>query len=470
MRNISSSTILDDSTIVAIATPAGIGAISIIRLSGADSYNITLSLTHKSSLTPRYAHLCAIYDKDGITIDEAIVIFFPKPHSYTTQDVCEIQCHGGVVSARAIVELCYSYGARESNAGEFTKRAFLGGRIDLSQAQAIANLINSHSIQANKMLMRQLKGELGVFVKDLRENLLEILAFSEVHIDYSEEVQEDYKESMIAKLNAIISKLDSIYELSLSRQSVIEGYTLSIVGKPNVGKSSLLNALLGAQRAIVSEIAGTTRDTIEENITIDGNIVRLVDTAGMRESGDEIEQIGIHRSKEAISRSDIVLALFDGSRALDEQDLMILDILRHTCKDKYLFVLINKNDLPQICDVNPLDEILNLCHKSKQTTPLLISLKHTREDITKILDLLRGIISAQSMPSNSVLLTSAHQLQCVKIALEALRDSQALLQDGALELFSYKIIEALDAIVRITKPYENDELLDKLFSNFCLGK
>ena len=180
---------LDDSTIVAIATPVGVGAISIVRLSGKSAYSIALRLTHREELKPRYAHLCHIYDIQETILDEAIVLYFPAPHSYTTQDVCEVQCHGGFVSARAIVELCIALGARIAHAGEFTKRAFLGGRLDLSQAQAIAGLITSQSIESNKILMRQLKGDVGVFVNRIRESLLEILAFAEVNIDYSEEIE-----------------------------------------------------------------------------------------------------------------------------------------------------------------------------------------------------------------------------------------------------------------------------------------
>ncbi|WP_300958194.1 hypothetical protein [uncultured Helicobacter sp.] len=225
MKNTSLSTILDDSTIVAIATPVGNGAISIVRLSGKEAYKIALSLTHRDLLKPRYAHLCCIYDRQDMAIDEALVLYFPAPHSYTTQDVCEVQCHGGITSARAIMQLCLEMGARIALAGEFTKRAFLGGRLDLAQAQAVASLIQSNSLEANKILMRQLRGDVGVFVELVRESLLEILAISEANIDYSEEMDTDYKDDMLTRLERTESKLREVYEASIRQAPIIEGYT-----------------------------------------------------------------------------------------------------------------------------------------------------------------------------------------------------------------------------------------------------
>lgn len=467
MKNISSSTISDDSTIVAIATPIGIGAISIVRLSGQNAYNITLSLTHKTKLTPRYAHLCDIYDHTDSILDEAIVLFFPKPHSYTMQDVCEIQCHGGIVSAKAIVQECLRQGARLATAGEFTKRAFLNGRLDLSQTQAVANIIQSQSLQANKFLARQLKGELGQFIEKIRQKLLEILAFSEVNIDYSEELEEDYMHIMEHKLCDIQTELESIYTLSRTRQGLIEGYRLSIVGKPNVGKSSFLNKVLMYDRAIVSPIAGTTRDTIEESIDIAGNIVRIIDTAGIHHSQDEIEQIGVTRSKEAIERSDIVLAIFDASQTLDEQDKAMIEILDSQCQDKWLLVLVNKSDLPIKYDENMLTKLLSSHQKAISKTPLLISAQNG--EIKEVLKMLEYVIT-QNDAGDSLLLTSTYQIQCVQTAITHLQDAKIMLKRQELELFSYHIRDSIESICQITHPYETSELLDQLFSEFCLGK
>lgn len=467
MKNTLSSMILDDSTIVAIATPIGVGAISIVRLSGEKAYHIALALTHKESLKPRYAHLCHIYDAQQMPIDEALVLYFPKPYSYTTQDVCEVQCHGGIVSARAIVQLCLKLGARMAQAGEFAKRAFLGGRLDLAQVQAVAGLIQSQSLEANKILMRQLKGDLGTFVNRTRENLLEILAFSEVHIDYSEEVEESYIRDIQQKLAYVENELSHIYHVSLTRQSIIEGYTLSIIGKPNVGKSSLLNALLRYERAIVSEIEGTTRDTIEEMLTIKGSLLRIVDTAGIRESDDKIEQIGILKTKEALMRSNIIVAIFDGSRPFDAEDKAIMEILKTQCQDKYILVIINKSDLPLQCEEELLHNLLRLHNKALLCIPLHLSTKY--EGVQKVLECLEEVVSTHN-GDESMILTSSYQLDCIKKALECIVKAHNVLDIGQLELFSYQIQDCIESICKITHPYENAELLDRLFATFCLGK
>ncbi len=465
MKNTSSSTILDDSTIVAIATPVGVGAISIVRLSGEFAYNIALKLTHRDSLKPRYAHLCQIYD-ENTAIDEAIVLFFPKPHSYTTQDVCEVQCHGGISSAKSIVELCLRLGARLANAGEFTKRAFLGGRLDLAQTHAIAGIIQSQSLEANKILMRQLKGELSEFVKTNREKLLTLLAFSEVNIDYSEEVEQDYITQMQDSLQELESCFKHIYEVSIMRLGVIEGYTLSIVGKPNVGKSSLLNALLMYERAIVSDVEGTTRDTIEESLQIEGVIVRIVDTAGIRQSPDAIEQIGIAKTKEALDRSDVIIALFDSSRAFDEKDREILDLLAaHT--DKHILLVLTKSDLPLAFDTKYLSEFVAQNPNVLQESPLYISIESG--GAKAVIESLKTIINTHS-GGDSLILTSHYQLGSLKNVLDSITKAYDVLNLGELELFSYHIRDCITALSNITHPYEDSQLLDKLFGTFCLGK
>lgn len=458
--------ILDDSTIVALATPSGIGAIAIVRLSGQKAYPIILALTHRASLTPRYAHVSTIYDKEGVAIEEAITLYFPAPHSYTTQDVCEIHCHGGSISAKTIIALCIALGARYAREGEFTKRAFLGGRIDLGQAQAVAALIQSHSLRANKILMRQLRGELNIFVEQIREKLLELLAFSEANIDYSEDLEEDYTHSMIAKLNLIQSKLEEVCCFSRTRQGLLEGYTLSIIGKPNVGKSSLLNALLAYDRAIVSEIEGTTRDTIEEHLYLNGLLIRLIDTAGIRQSKDSIEQIGIHRSKQAIERSDIIIAVFDSSRMLDHEDYAIIELIQ-TYKDKRFLIVFNKSDLPKCCDESKILALIQSHQNSIAPSPLYIN---TKIDGARIV--LAHIESALEYNGGDShpLLISNFQIESVQNALTCLKEADSKLQNGEIELFSYQIRDCIQHISHITYPYKDDELLDKLFGTFCLGK
>lgn len=467
MKNTSSSMILDDSTIVAIATPVGIGAISIVRLSGERAYDIALKLTHKASLTPRYAHLCCIYDTQQNMIDEALVIYFPSPHSYTTQDVCEIQCHGGIMLAQNIMQICLQLGARMATPGEFTKRAFLGGRIDLAQAQAIASIIHSKSIEANKILVRQLRGDIGAFIHNIRESLLELLAFSEANIDYSEELDMDYQAQMLSKLLKIQSILQSVYHASQRHIAMLDGYMLGIIGKPNVGKSSLLNALLMHERAIVSDIEGTTRDSIEENLNINGALVKIIDTAGIRQSSDEIEQKGILKTKSIMQKSDILIALFDASRPFDWQDKAVLDMLRTECADKYILILINKNDIKIDGDASFFDDFLATHTKLITQRPLYVSVKNDGGDV--VIHALQDILSTQS-GSCAVILTSQVQIQSLHNALDSIKEAIGTLENGELELFSYHIQSSIESISHITQPYEHSQLLDKLFSAFCLGK
>ena len=337
----------NNSTITAISTPLGGGAVGIVRMSGSKSLEIIKTLSKKSDFTPRYATLTTLYDRDSELLDEVIVIYFKAPYSYTREDVIEIQCHGGNMMVRRILEEVLHLGARLAENGEFTKRAFLNGRLDLSQAQAVAKLIEAKSIQAQKTLLKQLKGELSVFVEGARESLYEVLAYSEVMIDYSEEdIPEDTLSLLFAKIDVLYERFEKILLHSKARVGIFEGFSLCIVGKPNVGKSSLLNALLLYDRAIISNIAGTTRDTIEEILNIGSTQVRLIDTAGIRESEDEIESIGIARSKEAMEKSDIVLAVFDSSREFDEEDKKIIELLGEQ-GEKKIITIFNKSDLPQ---------------------------------------------------------------------------------------------------------------------------
>ena len=293
-------------TIAAIATPKGVGAISIVRLSGDKALEISQKIT-KKILRPRYATLSKLYDFNDELIDIGLVIYFKAPYSFTGEDVVEFQCHGGYVVSRVILETLFKYGAKPAAPGEFTKRAFLNGKIDASQAEAIAKLIETRSKEGAKLLSKQLEGELEKFVNEIRDKLIEIMAYAEVFIDYAEEdLPKTMDKDIKIKLNEIKEILQKTLEASKRREGMINGYKIAIIGKPNVGKSSILNALLNTNRAIVSDIAGTTRDTIEEDIQIGQHLIRFVDTAGIREAKDEIEKIGVERSKKAIEKSDII--------------------------------------------------------------------------------------------------------------------------------------------------------------------
>jgi len=444
-------------TIAAVATAGGVGSVAIVRLSGEKSLEIAKKVTSKNTFKPRYATLTDLYDTQGELIDEAIVIYFKAPHSFTTEDVVEFQCHGGTVIAEKILHTLLRYGARLAEPGEFTKRAFLGGRIDLTEAEAIAKLIEAKSEDAAKILARQMKGELKEFVDDAREKLLRAVAFAEVTIDYAEEdLPEDLIQNILSQLQELEKKLDSILSSSLRRRGMIEGFKVSIVGKPNVGKSSLLNAVLNYERAIVSSIPGTTRDTIEEQIRVGSHLVRIVDTAGIRQSADTIEKIGIERSVSAIEESDIVIALFDASRPWDEEDEQILSLLKRFKNEKEIIVALSKTDLERELDVSKLETF----------APIELSKLNRAEKI--VAELQKRL--AKMAGGDELLLISARQIEAVKRARDSVMEAKEPLLSGELEIFSFHLSDAISAISSISKPVDFNDIMDKMFAEFCLGK
>jgi len=446
---------MNTETIAALATPHGVGSIAIVRLSGENALNIAKKITSKQKLAPRYATLTMLQDISQEPIDQSIVIYFKAPHSFTAEDVIEFQCHGGLIVARRILETTLAYGARLAEPGEFTKRAYLNGRIDLSEAEAVADLIVAKSDDAAKVLARQLRGDLKDYVESLRERLTNILAYSEVSIDYAEEdLPQDLIDNMLLKVETIKEELEKTLEASNSRKQLMEGFRVAIVGKPNVGKSSLLNSLLHFNRAIVSDIAGTTRDTIEEQLQVGTHLVRIIDTAGIRESQDTIEKIGIERSRESVESADIVIALFDGSREADSEDKQILEILK--AHEAEPIVLITKSDLEQKFDVNMLSK-----YKSQS-----FSIKDNSSTLIKQLEELMNVTNH----SDALMLTNIRQVNAIVSASKSLQECKEPLQNIELEFFSFHINEAIASISSISQPYEYDEMLDKMFSNFCLGK
>jgi len=442
-------------TIVAISTANGAGAISIVRMSGDEALQIAQKLT-KTTFTPRYAKLAKFYNLSGELIDIPLVLYFKGPNSFTGEDIVEFHCHGGIAVSRLVLETLVEAGARIAEAGEFSKRAFINGKIDLSQAEAIAKLIESKSKESVKILSKQLRGDLKEFVENTREQLLEIMAYVEVTLDYAEEdLPLDLVEQIKAKLEKIADLLKKSLNASKKREAMFNGYKVAIIGKPNVGKSSLLNNLLDYERAIVSNIAGTTRDTIEEEITIGSHIIKIVDTAGIRDNTkDEIEKIGIEKSKAAVEEADVVIAMFDNSRAYDEEDEAILNIIKHTDKD--VLVVLNKIDLENKFDISKLDgfEVIKATQKDENY------------EIEKKLE---EILDKYSHMQDNVLISN-RQVSAVQKAYNSIIESFPLIDMQELELFSYNIQEAILAISEITKPYEHDEMLDKMFSSFCVGK
>jgi tRNA modification GTPase len=445
---------LYNDTIVAIATANGIGSISIVRISGENALNIALKLSHKESLTPRFATLCSLYNQHNEVLDEALILYFKNPFSFTGEDIVEFQCHGGLAISSMIVDVAIQAGARLAMPGEFSKRAFLNGKIDLTKAEAIAKIIEARSEDAVKLLAKQLKGELTLFVEDIRKDLLFMLAYTEVNIDYAEEdLPADIYAQIQTKLQAIQNKLQNTLEASKRREGLIEGFKVAIVGKPNVGKSSLLNKLLNTNRAIISDIAGTTRDTIEESVKIGTHLIKIVDTAGIRQSDDVIEKIGIEKSLEAIYEADIIVALFDNSKVLNDEDKTILSLLEQTTQKEKILVL-NKCDLENQFDTSALESYISLS---------------TKESITALLNKLEKILDANTH-SDDMTLISKRQIMAVEQTLNHIVQASNPLQTGELEFFAYHINEALENISNITRPYEHNQMLDVMFGEFCLGK
>ena len=443
-------------SIAAIATAHGVSSISIIRVSGDAALEIAKKISHLTEIKPRYAHLTSLYNSQNDLIDQAIMIYFKAPFSFTGEEIVEFQCHGGMIVAQEILDTILSYGVRLAQPGEFSKRAFLNGKIDLSEAEAISKLIEAKSVDAAKILAKQMKGELKSFVDESRDALLKSLAYSEVMIDYAEEdIPDDIMQSILMQLDGLSEQITKIVDASYRRRGLIEGFKVAIIGKPNVGKSSLLNALLSYERAIVSDIAGTTRDTIEEQVRIGSHIIRLVDTAGIRESEDTIEKIGIERSMSSVEDADVIIALFDASRSFDSEDEKILSII-DALQDKHVIVAINKSDLEKKLDSAQIERY----------DPIEVSAKKGFMRLTEKMEALLDSIGE----GEELMLISARQIEAVNRTKEAIAEARLPLMNGELEFFSYHLQEAVKAISSISKPFDSEEILDKMFGEFCLGK
>ena len=448
-------------TIVSIATPHGVGAISIIRLSGAQALELALKVTKlkKETLKPRYAHLKNLYNYHGKLIDKAIVIYFKAPNSFTGEDIVEFQIHGGIVVAQLVIKTVLDFGGRLAKPGEFSKRAFLNEKIDLTEAEAISKIIEAKSEEAVLTLSRQLNGELKKFVQKVRTNLIDILAHSEVAIDYAEdEIPPNIEEKILSRLNVIIEKVSKLLKNSKKRNRIFDGFRVAIVGRPNVGKSSILNLLLNYDRAIVSNVAGTTRDSVEDYINIGTHLVKIIDTAGIRETDNLVEKIGIEKTLEMIENADIVLAVFDRSDNLQDDDKKLIETLN---KFKGIVIIIlNKNDLP--AKIETISEL-------KSVNEFPFSVINCSDEIL-IEEMEKILTKINTSSEGGSILSSARQILAVEKTLISLKNAKPVLQSGELELFSFYINEAIGHISSISRQYTFNEMLDSMFSNFCLGK
>lgn len=454
-------------TICGIATPLGEGGISIIRVSGSDSLKIinkifkgknASDILGMKSYTMRYGHICDINSK--FEIDEVIISYMKGPRSFTAEDVVEVNCHGGVVSTGRVLEEIIKAGARIAEPGEFTKRAFLNGRIDLSQAEAVMDIIRAKTDLSMKSAVMQSNGTLSKEIGKLREYMLNTLALIEYSVDFTEDDEEPDETIPIRvqeQLTVAIKDMNKLLEGANEGRIIRDGLKLAIIGKPNVGKSSLLNCLLKEKRAIVTNIPGTTRDIIEEFISLDGIPVKITDTAGIRETEDEVEKIGVERSREKIDEADLIVLMLDSSRPLEIEDREIIDKV----KDKKYVVLMNKNDLEKKISDEDIKDLKNVIYISAKTGFGIDELKEKVKEL-----FFNGEVDSESM-----IISNNRHKQALYRALENCQEALDRVKSNEyLDLISIYVTSALKALGEITGSELEEDLINKIFSEFCVGK
>ena len=455
-----------EETIAAIATAYGEGGIGIVRISGPEAFAILGKVFVKAGsgdIQTRRATFGKVIDTEtGNTVDEALAIYMKAPASYTGEDVVEIHCHGSVVSLRKTLALALRSGARLAEPGEFTKRAFLNGRIDLSQAEAVMDVVKAKTDRTFDVAIAQLEGSLSGKVDEIRVRLLDLLVDITVNIDYpDEDIEEMTYEGLETSLSSIGEMIEKLLATAGTGRMIREGLRVAIVGRPNVGKSSLMNCLLKESRAIVTEIPGTTRDTIEEALTVRGIPVYLTDTAGLRKTGDVIEQIGIEKAKEAFNNADFIIFIIDGSQPLSEEDK---EILAYIGKRKALIIL-NKKDkgnvvIPtDIADISPNSDII--------CTSLL-----TGDGVEEIEDTIEALVyGGEITQSNSVMVTNVRHEELLRKSKQAIADALRMTASREpLDIIEIDVRSAYDYLGEIIGETVSDEILDEVFSRFCLGK
>lgn len=437
-------------TIVAISTSLQEGAIAIVRLSGDESIEIVNELFSRD-LTSVESH-CVVYgtisDSEG-EVDEVLVSVFRAPKTYTTEDVVEIHCHGGVVVTRHILQLCLSKGARLARPGEFTQRAFLNGRIDLTQAESVMDLLEAQNTKNARRAVSGIKGSVSKLIDPLCESLLDIIATIEVNIDYPEyeDVEQLTQEIVLPKAKKWLEDIEEIIVKAQGSYQIKKGIKTAILGKPNVGKSSLLNALLEEDKAIVTEIEGTTRDIVEGVVQCGGVLLTLLDTAGIRQTEDVVEKIGIEKSLKVLEEAQLCLVVFDGSKPLDEIDLELLE----KTKDKNRILVYNKKDLQGIHDG--------------------ISISASKGDVGSLIDEIQKRFETQLHYSDETTLNNERQIALAMTAKEAIQEAMEALENQIeLDLVTIDLQKGYTALREILGKVSKDDLLDTLFSRFCLGK
>ena len=450
-------------TIAAISTALGNGGIGIVRMSGEDCFKILNKIFKPKSnsdikpYTIKYGH---IYEDNNI-IDEVLVSYFVKPKSYTTENMCEINSHGSNVVLNKILQLCLKNGAVLAEPGEFTKKAFLNGRIDLSQAESVIDIINSKSEKERQASVNQLEGFLSKEIKKIKKDILSILTDIEASIDYPEyDIEEVTNNKAISVLNNVKDSLSKLEQTFENGKIIKNGIKTAIIGTPNVGKSSLLNAILKEDRAIVSQYEGTTRDSIEEDISVNGVPLRIVDTAGIRNTDNEIEKIGIKKSKNIADSADLIIAIFDASRKLSKDEYDIIDII----KDRKAIILINKKDIyDKKIERDKLEElnkpIIDISALNKD------GINELYEEITKLFKLNEININ------NEVIITNIRHLDLIRRAKENVENAiNTINSNMPIDIISINIKDIIDCLNSITGENTSEDIINDIFSKFCLGK
>ncbi|HCZ1508627.1 TPA: tRNA uridine-5-carboxymethylaminomethyl(34) synthesis GTPase MnmE [Staphylococcus aureus] len=459
---------MDLDTITSISTPMGEGAIGIVRLSGPQAVEIADKLYKGKHLlndvpshTINYGHIIDPESKE--VVEEVMVSVLRAPKTFTREDIIEINCHGGILTINRVLELTMTYGARMAEPGEFTKRAFLNGRIDLSQAEAVMDFIRSKTDRASKVAMNQIEGRLSDLIKKQRQSILEILAQVEVNIDYPEydDVEDATTEFLLEQSKEIKQEINRLLDTGAQGKIMREGLSTVIVGKPNVGKSSMLNNLIQDNKAIVTEVAGTTRDVLEEYVNVRGVPLRLVDTAGIRETEDIVEKIGVERSRKALSQADLILFVLNNNEALTQEDYTLYEVV----KNEDVIVIVNKMDLEQNIDINEVKDMIG-------DTPLIQTSMLKQEGIDELEIQIRDLFFGGEVQNQDMTYVSnSRHISLLKQARQTIQDSIDAAESGVpMDMVQIDLTRTWEILGEIIGETASDELIDQLFSQFCLGK
>ena len=459
---------MDFDTITSISTPMGEGAIGIVRLSGPEAVEIgdklykgKKKLKDVPSHTINYGHI--IDPETDEVVEEVMISVLRAPKTFTREDIIEINCHGGILTINRILELTMTHGARMAEPGEYTKRAFLNGRIDLSQAEAVMDFIRSKTDRASKVAMNQIEGRLSDLIKRQRQSILEILAQVEVNIDYPEydDVEDATTEFLLAQSKKIKNEIDQLLETGTQGKIMREGLSTVIVGKPNVGKSSMLNNLIQDNKAIVTEVAGTTRDVLEEYVNVRGVPLRLVDTAGIRDTEDIVEKIGVERSRKALSEADLILFVLNNNEPLTEEDRTLYEVI----KNEDAIVIVNKTDLERQLDIEEVKTMIG-------DTPLIQTSMLKQEGIDELELQIRDLFFGGEVQNQDMTYVSnSRHISLLKQARQTIQDAIDAAEAGIpMDMVQIDLTRTWELLGEIIGESANDELINQLFSQFCLGK